>query len=100
MGKAAAWVETREGGVLMDDRTRQLLTMGVIGLVAGWLASVVMGGSGLIRYLVIGVIGSFVGGYLLRAVGVDLGIRNKIAREIATATIGAIVVVILARIIA
>ncbi len=84
----------------MDDRTRQLVMIAAIGLVAGYLASVVIGGSGLIRYLVTGVIGSFVGGFLLKGLGVDLGIKNRIASEIATATIGAIVVVILARIIA
>ena len=84
----------------MDERTRQLVMICAIGLVAGYLASIVIGGSGLIRYLVTGVIGSFVGGFLLNAVGVNLGIRNKFASEIATATIGAIVVVILARIIA
>lgn len=84
----------------MDDRTRQLVIMAVIGLVAGYLASIVIGGSGLIRYLVTGVIGSFVGGFLLSALAVNLGIKNPIASQIATATIGAIVVVILARIIA
>ena len=84
----------------MDERTHQLLMHCLVGLVAGYLASIVMGGSGLIRYLVIGLIGSFVGGYLLDALGVNLGIRNKYASQIATATIGAIFVVILARIIA
>ena len=84
----------------MDARTRKLLMICAIGLVAGFLASVILGGSGLIRYLVTGVIGSFVGGFLLNALGVNLGIKNRIASEIATATIGAIAVVILARIIA
>lgn len=74
--------------------------MALVGIVAGWLASVVLGGGGLLRYLITGVIGSFVGGYLLKALGLDLGIRNKLANDIATATIGAIVVVILARLIA
>ena len=82
----------------MDDRTRQLVVLGIIGLIAGYLASIVLGGSGLIRYLVTGVIGAFVGGYVLQALGV--GIQNKFASQIVTATIGAIAVVILARIIA
>ena len=34
----------------------------VIGIVAGFLASLVVGGGGLIYYLIIGVIGAFVGG--------------------------------------
>jgi len=32
-----------------------------IGLVAGWLASWIVGGSGLLRYALTGVVGSFVG---------------------------------------
>ncbi|MEQ1612421.1 MAG: GlsB/YeaQ/YmgE family stress response membrane protein [Hyphomicrobiaceae bacterium] len=47
-----------------------------------------------------GIIGSFVGGGLLNALGVNLGIRSALASQIVTSTIGAIVVVILARIIA
>ncbi len=84
----------------MDERTRQLVVHAVIGLVAGYLASVVIGGSGIIRYLITGMIGSFVGGYLLDALGVNLGIKSKLAGQVVTATIGAIAVVILARIIA
>lgn len=83
----------------MDDKTRALVTFAVIGLVAGFLASFVVGGGGLIRYLVSGVIGAFVGGYLLNALGINLGIRNPLASQIATATIGAIVVVLLAKMI-
>ena len=83
----------------MDDKTRELLVFAVIGIVAGFLASVVVGGGGLIQYLVSGVIGAFVGGYLLRALGVNLGIGNALASQIVTSTIGAIVVVLLARMI-
>ena len=83
----------------MDQQTRDLVVFALIGLVSGYLASVIVGGSGLIRYLVSGVIGAFVGPLLLRALKVDLGIRNALAGQIVTATIGAIVVVILARLI-
>jgi uncharacterized membrane protein YeaQ/YmgE (transglycosylase-associated protein family) len=71
----------------------------VLGLVAGWLASFVVGGYGLVQYLISGVIGSFVGSYVLNKSGIDLGIRNEYGRDIATATIGAIIVMILARIL-
>lgn len=84
----------------MDRNTQQLIVFLLIGLVAGWLASIVVGGGGLIRYLVTGVIGAFVGGYLLSALGINLGIRNALASQIVTSTIGAIVVVLLARLIA
>ena len=83
----------------MDQQTRDLIVFALIGLVAGYLASVIVGGSGLIRYLISGVIGAFVGPMLLGALKLNLGIRNVLASQIVTATIGAIVVVILARLI-
>jgi uncharacterized membrane protein YeaQ/YmgE (transglycosylase-associated protein family) len=83
----------------MDAQTRELLVFAVMGIVAGFLASIVVGGGGLLQYLVSGVIGAFVGGYLLRALGVNLGIGNPLASQIVTSTIGAIVVVLLARMI-
>jgi uncharacterized membrane protein YeaQ/YmgE (transglycosylase-associated protein family) len=49
--------------------------------------------------VVTGLAGSLVGGFLLERSGIDLGIRNQTASRIATATIGAVIVVILARII-
>ncbi len=84
----------------MDEQTRALVIFAIIGIVAGFLASFIVGGGGIIRYLISGVIGSFVGGYLLNALGINLGIRNALASQIATATIGAIVVVLLAKMIA
>ena len=83
----------------MDQQTRDWIILAIIGLVAGYLASIVVGGSGLIRYLVSGVIGAFIGPLLLSALKVDLGIGNLLVRQVATATIGAIVVVFLARLI-
>jgi uncharacterized membrane protein YeaQ/YmgE (transglycosylase-associated protein family) len=84
----------------MNEQTRSIVIFCLIGLVAGFLASIVVGGGGLITWLVSGVIGAFVGGFLLNAVGVNLGIRNETLSQIVTATIGAIVVIIVARLIA
>ncbi len=69
------------------------------GLVAGWLASFVVGGGGLIKYMIWGVIGSFVGNFLFKTFNINLGIENAIARDIITATAGAIVLVLVARIL-
>ena len=80
--------------------TQALIMMAIIGLVAGFLASVLVGGSGLVRYLITGIIGSFVGGFALNLTGINLGIGNPLANQVATSTIGAIIVVILARIVA
>jgi uncharacterized membrane protein YeaQ/YmgE (transglycosylase-associated protein family) len=85
----------------MNIETRTLLIFVFIGLVAGFIASLLVGGGGgILRYLVTGLIGAFVGGYLFDALNIDLGIRNRLVSQIATASIGAIIVVILARFIA
>ena len=84
----------------MDSQTRDLIVFALIGIVAGFLASLVVGGDGLVRYLITGIIGAFVGGYLFRALGINLGIENPLVSQIITAAVGAIVVVLLARLIA
>ncbi|MFJ6325492.1 MULTISPECIES: GlsB/YeaQ/YmgE family stress response membrane protein [unclassified Rhizobium] len=71
----------------------------LIGLVAGFLASLIVGGGGLIGCLLSGVIGAFVGGFLFNYFGISLGIENALVVEIIHATVGAIVVVLLARLI-
>ena len=84
----------------MSPDLTALLIFLAIGLVAGWLASLVLGGGGLVRNLIVGVIGAFVGGWLLSAAGVSLPIENTLLSQVITATIGAIVVILVARIIA
>lgn len=86
----------------MNAETRAIVLFLAVGLVAGWLASWIVGPSkwGILGTLGSGVLGSFVGGMLLNALRVDLGIKNDMAHRVISATIGAIVVVILARIIA
>ena len=88
------------GSVLRDDTVRHVVVFLVIGAIAGWLASWIVGGSGLLTYLLSGVIGAFVGGYLLTALKIRLPISNVWLSQIVTATIGAIIVVIVARLIA
>ena len=52
----------------MDDYTPYLpwIVMAVNGLIAGWLAGLLLGGGGLIRNIFVGIIGSFVGGALVQ----------------------------------
>ena len=75
-----------------------LLWFLIIGMVAGWLAGQLMrgGGYGLIGDLVIGVIGAFIGGWLLGALGIFAG---GLIGSLVTATIGAIVLLFLVRLI-
>ncbi len=70
-----------------------------IGLVAGWLAGFLLGGGGLLRNLVVGIIGSFIGAYVVQFFGIHLPVPAYL-EQVTTATIGAILVVVLARIIA
>ena len=58
-----------------------------------------MGGGGLVQYLISGVLGSFVGSFALQKANVNLGIHNELARDTLTATIGAIIVMIIANIL-
>ena len=84
----------------MDQRLQALIPILIIGLVAGFLASfLIPGGGGLIRYLVSGVLGAFVGGYALGALGINLGVKNPLVSQIITATIGAVIVLIVAKLI-
>ncbi len=43
------------------------IIMIINGLIAGWLAGLLLGGGGLIRNLIVGLIGAVVGGYLVNA---------------------------------
>ena len=85
----------------MEIETRALFVVVFVGIVAGFIASLLLGGGGgLLRYLITGIIGAFVGGYLFDVLKIDLGIRSKFLSEIATASVGAVIVVLLARFIA
>lgn len=75
-----------------------LLIFLAIGAVAGWLAGTIMKGGrfGLLGNIVIGIIGSFIGGYLFRLLGISAA---GLVGSIVTATAGAIVLLYLVRLI-
>lgn len=70
----------------------------IIGIIAGWLAgNIIKGrGFGLIGDLVIGVVGSFIGGYLFSIFGFS---AYGTIGEIIMATIGAMVLLVIIRIL-
>ena len=43
---------------MRDDTVRNVVIFLAIGLIAGWLASWIVGGSGLLTYLISGVLGA------------------------------------------
>ena len=81
----------------MDSHS--LLAWLVIGAVAGWLAGTFVkgGGFGLLGDIVVGIVGAFVGGWLLPRLGVHLGVG--LVAIIASATIGAVVLLLILRLI-
>jgi uncharacterized membrane protein YeaQ/YmgE (transglycosylase-associated protein family) len=84
----------------MNLDAQKLIIWAIIGIVAGWLASVVLGGGGgLLRYLITGLIGAFVGGFVFQMAGWKLNLGNEWLEQIVVAFIGAIIVVILARMV-
>ena len=81
----------------LDAQTAVIIL--VVGLVAGWLASFVVGGYGAVRYLVTGLLGAIVGSYLFAALNIRMPIGDPLIAQIIVAAIGAIVLVLLARLI-
>ena len=71
----------------------------VVGAVAGYLAGLIVkgGGFGLLGDIVVGIIGAFVGGWLLPRLGIHLGVG--IVSIIASATLGAVVLLLVLRLI-
>ncbi len=76
----------------------QLVWFLLIGIAAGWLAGQIMkgGGFGLLGDLILGVIGALVGGYLFGLLGIAAG---GLIGSLITATVGAIVLIALLRLI-
>ena len=67
----------------------------ILGGVAGWIASLLMGGKkGLLRYMILGIVGGFVGNIL--AVAIGLGARNSLG-AIIISVVGACVIILVGR---
>jgi uncharacterized membrane protein YeaQ/YmgE (transglycosylase-associated protein family) len=76
-----------------------LLVIIFVGIVAGWLAGLIIQGTGfgLIGDLIIGIIGAFIGDWMLPRLGIHLGIG--LISAIINATIGAIVLLLIIRLV-
>ena len=106
VGAIAGWLAgmvVKGGGFgLIGD-----IIVGIIGaVIAGWLAGIFIkgGGFGLIGDIIVGIIGAFIGRWLL----VNLHLLNQahiaigggpFVRDLVTATIGAVVLLIIIRIV-
>jgi len=86
-------------GKVMHLSNQGLLIIVIVGVVAGWLAGRVMegGGFGLIGDLLVGLVGAFIGDWLLPRLGIHLGVG--IVALILNAFIGAIVLLLILRLV-
>lgn len=76
-----------------------LVTWAIVGLVAGVLAALVMGGVGLLGDIIVGILGAFVGGWIFRQMGVSTPFSG-LAGTIFTAFVGAVVLLFLLHLVA
>jgi uncharacterized membrane protein YeaQ/YmgE (transglycosylase-associated protein family) len=84
----------------MSEQAKSIVAWVIIGLIAGWLASIVVGGGGgLIGYIIAGLIGSVVGGFLAQQLKIKLNLGNAFLEQIIVAFVGAVIVLIIAHII-
>ena len=75
-----------------------ILTWVIVGLVAGVLASLVVGGVGLLGDVLVGIVGAFVGGWLFSRMGWHTPFRG-LAGTIFVAFIGALILLLLLRLV-
>ena len=83
--------------VLADISLESLLWWIVVGLIAGFLASLVVRGAGygIVGDIIAGIIGAFIGGWLFSVLGISAG--NGVIGSIITAFIGAVILIIILR---
>jgi uncharacterized membrane protein YeaQ/YmgE (transglycosylase-associated protein family) len=83
----------------MHLSNESLLVIIFVGIVAGWLAGQVMdgGGFGLIGDLIVGLVGAFIGDWLLPRLGIHLGVG--IVAAIVNAFIGAVILLLILRLV-
>src|SRR5205809_3923544 len=85
--------------VLADLTLEGLIWWIIVGLIAGFLASVVMrgGGYGIVGDIIAGIIGAFIGGWLFGVLGISMG--GGLLGSIIVAFIGACIFIALMRLI-
>jgi len=83
----------------MHISSESLLVILFVGLVAGWLAGQIVQGTGfgLIGDLIVGILGAFIGSWLLPQLGIRLGTGSISA--IVNATIGAVLLLLVVRLV-
>lgn len=78
-----------------------ILTWLLLGLAAGWIASLIMGTNsrqGMMMDIILGVIGAFVGGFLMNLFG-QTGVNGFNVYSVVVATLGAIALIYMGRVL-
>lgn len=76
-----------------------LVVLVVIGLLAGWIASLVAGGRNTAGYLVIGVVAALATPFLLALLGIGILAAWGIIAILVAALVGAVVVLVIAHLV-
>jgi len=81
------------------EKTMSLLWFLIIGMIAGWLAGLIMRGKGfgLLGNMIVGVLGAMVGGYMFSFLNISTG--HGLVGSLFTALVGAVVFLFLVRLI-
>ena len=71
----------------------------IVGLIAGWLAGLIIkgGGYGVVGDIIVGIVGALIGGWLFSTMGVSTG--GGLLGAIIVALVGAIILIFLLRLI-
>ncbi len=77
-----------------------ILVILLVGLIAGWLAGKIVQGTGfgLIGDIVIGIVGAFIASWLFPKLGIHIA-TSSLIREILYATLGAIILLVIVRLV-
>ena len=83
---------SKKGGTMLET----LIVTLVIGAIAGWLAGVIVQGTGfgLIGDILVGIAGAFVAGFLFPALGIGFTIVGGIFGAIIVAALGAVILLL------
>ena len=97
----ATLFEMRSWGVEVGMQ-RSLIGWIIIGLLAGWLAGKLSRGRGFgcITNVILGLIGAVLGGWIFWKLGIGSGSGGSFIYSLAAATVGAVVLVAIARLFA
>jgi uncharacterized membrane protein YeaQ/YmgE (transglycosylase-associated protein family) len=85
----------------MNAQTRSIITWVIVGLIAGWITGLLRRADGgvALEWLIAGLIGALVGGFLAQQLKIDLKTGNHFLEQLVMSLVGAVVVIVVAGLI-